>query len=321
MVNVLIIGATGYIGQSLSQSLVRSGSHRVYGLARTPEKAQSLTRDEIIPILGSITENTNLLQAIDTYHINVVVDVAGANHESHVLLAELKKIGAARLEAAKSSGILAPKLGFIYCSGTWVHGSSNDPVNDLTPVDAPSSPNPPPKLVSWRPKLEREVLVSSDVLDVMVIRPALVYGRSGAIWSLYFDPLRKAAQSGTESISLPANAASRPGLIHVDDVASGFHAAIDKLPTIAGSGVYPVFDLATSQESMVDILGFAANSLGFKGKVELAGSGGEAFPEAMNTTANICSGRAKQILGWEPKRFGFVQNMDLFAEAFLAAKL
>jgi len=321
MVNVLIIGATGYIGQALSQSLVRSGSHRVYGLARTPEKARSLTRNEIIPILGSITENQNLLQAIDIYHINVVVDVSGANHDSHVLLAELKKIGAARLEAAKSNGFPAPKLGFIYCSGTWVHGSSNDPVNDLTPVDSSNSPNPPSKLVSWRPELERAVLAASDVLDVMVIRPALVYGRSSAIWALYFDPLHQAAQNKSGSVSLPADAASRPGLIHVDDVASGFHAAIDKLPTISGSGVYPVFDLATSQESMVDILGFAANSLGFKGKVELAGSGGELFPEAMNTSGNLCSGRAKQILGWEPKRFGFVQNMDLFAEAFLAAKL
>jgi nucleoside-diphosphate-sugar epimerase len=317
MVNVLIIGATGYVGQALCQSLVRSGSHRVYGLARTPEKAHSLSREEVIPILGSITENAELLKAIETRHINVVVDVAGANHESHSLLAELKKVGAARLEA----GVPVPKLGFIYCSGTWVHGSSNEPVNDLIPVDAPNSPTPPPQLVSWRPKIEREVLASSDVLDVMVVRPALVYGRSSAIWSLYFDPIRQAVQKGAGSVSLPADATSRPGLIHVDDVASGFHAAIDKLPVISGSGVYPVFDLVTSQESMVDILGFAANSLGFKGKIDLAGSGGELFPEAMNTTFNGCSGRAKQILGWDPKRVGFVQNMDLFAEAFVAARL
>ncbi|TVY83882.1 hypothetical protein LSUE1_G002321 [Lachnellula suecica] len=321
MVNVLVIGATGYIGRELTQSLVRSGSHRVYGLARTPSKAQSLSRDEVIPIIGSITENAQLLQAIDTHHINIVVDVAAANQDTYVLLTELKKLGAARVEATKNSGVPVAKLGFIYCSGTWVHGNSLDPVNDLTPVGTPNSPSPPARLTSWRAKLEQGVLASSDVLDVMVVRPALVYGRSSAIWSLYFDALHAAAKNEAETVSLPADATSRLALVHVDDVASGFRAAIEKLPLIAGSGVYPVFDLVTSQEGMLDILGFAASSLGFKGKVEMAGSGGKLFPEAMNTSLNACSGRARSILGWEPKRFGFVQNMDLFAEAFLAAKL
>lgn len=315
MVNVLVIGATGYIGQALCQSLVRSGAHRVFGLARTPEKARSLYREEVIPILGSITENTQLLHTIDAEHINVVVDVSGANQESHILLTQLKKIGAARVATGAS------KLGFIYCSGTWVHGSSNEPINDLMPVDVPSAPNAPPKLVAWRPKLEREVLSLSDVLDVMVIRPALVYGRSSAIWSLYFDPIRQAIQDKAASVSLLADTTSRPGLIHVDDVASGFHAAIDRLPTISGSGAYPVFDLVTSQESMADILKFAALSLGFNGEFKLTGSRGQPFPEAMNTSFNGCSGRARQILGWEPKRFGFVQNIGLYAEAFIAAKL
>lgn len=115
MVNILVIGATGYLGQALTQSLIRSGSHRVYGLARNSEKARTLSRDEVIPILGSISDNTTFLKALDSYQINIVVDVAGAHQESHSLIAELKKVGAARLEAAKSAGISIPKLGFIYC--------------------------------------------------------------------------------------------------------------------------------------------------------------------------------------------------------------
>ena len=316
MVNVLVIGATGYIGQALSQSLVRSGSHRVYGLARTPEKAQSLTKDEVIPILGSISDSAELIRSIDALHINVVVDVATPDAESHVLLDLLKAIGKNRIA---THGL---KLGFIYTSGTWVHGSSNAQVNDLTPVAQPNSPTPPAKLVAWRTKVEEEVLAASDVLDVMIIRPALVYGRSNAIWTSLLQPIHAAVQTNASTVSVAAKPDSRPGLVHVDDVGLGLHCAVEKLPLISGTGVYPVFDLQTSQENMKDILEAAAKEFGFKGQVNLAGVGDDLFADAMSTSANICSGRAKTILGWKPKRFGFVGQMDVSARAWAAnAKL
>lgn len=322
MVNVLVLGATGYIGQALSQSLVRSGNHRVYGLARTPEKAKELEKEEVIPISGSISENKKLLNAIETYHINVIVDVVGANLQtSQNLLSEIKKIGAERLSAAAKAGNPIPKLGFIYCSGTWVHGSSNEPVNDLTPVDALNSPTPPAELTSWRPVLERAVLASSNVLDVMVVRPALVYGRSHAIWHMFFGPIATAVREGSSLVSLAGDADSRPGLIHVDDVAYGLHSAVEKLPLISGTGVYPVFDLVTSQESLRDIMEFAAKTIDFKGKIDFVGAGDNLFAKAMSTSMNNRSGRAKQILGWEPRKIGFVQGMDVYAKAFLAANV
>ncbi|CZR61104.1 uncharacterized protein PAC_11000 [Phialocephala subalpina] len=320
MVNVLIIGATGYIGSALSSSLLRSGSHRVFGLARSPEKARSLEKDEVIPILGSLTDTKNLVGALTSQHINVVVDLSGDPKESESLLNVLKNISAEKSKHATAVGIRVPKLGYIYCSGTWVHGSSHKYVNDLYPVGTPDAPTPPADLTAWRAKLEQVVLGSSDLLDVMVVRPALVYGRSCAIWSSLFDTLSNAAQKGEKSVNLSIESDSRPGLIHVDDVASGFHAAIDKLPLISGTGVYPLFDLVTSQESMREILEAAAKEFGFEGKVKLVGAGEDLFAKAMSTSGNLCAGRAKQILGWEPKRYGFVGNMDLFVRAWLAAK-
>jgi nucleoside-diphosphate-sugar epimerase len=319
MVNVLIIGATGYIGQALSQSLVRSGNHRVFGLARTPEKGSALAAEEVTPILGTIS--SSLLEAITTHRIDTIVDVSGANQESHSLLSLIRQAGSERLAAAKDAGLQrVPKLGFIYCSGTWVHGSSNEPVNDLMPVGTSSAPFPPTEITAWRPELEQAVLASSDVLDVMVVRPALVYGRSCAIWNSFFEPIYAAATQGAKSVEVKADPESRPGLVHVDDVATGFHAAIEKLPIIAGTGVYPVFDLQTSQEGMRDVLEAAARELGVKGKVELVGAGEDLFMRAMSVSGNGSSGRAKSILGWEPKRYGFVQGMDVFAKSWVASR-
>lgn len=316
MVKVLVVGATGYIGQALCSSLVRSGSHRVYGLARTPEKARQLAAQEVIPIIDTIrVENTALLHAIEVNHINIVIDVSGAAHDSRTLLNTAKTAGQRRLESG--SGVKIPKLGFIYTSGTWVHGSSLQPVDDLMPVGTSTSPTQPATLTAWRPQLEQEVLAASDVLDTMVIRPALVYGRSHAIWTSLFTPLVSA--SGAHTVSIAADASSRPGLVHVDDVATGIHAAIDKLPLVSGTGVYPVFDLVTSQESMRDILSSAAREFGFEGTVELAGTGEDLFAQAMSTSFTGCSGRARSILGWEPKKIGFVKGIDVFAKCFLAA--
>jgi nucleoside-diphosphate-sugar epimerase len=319
MVNVLVFGATGYIGEALCQSLVTSGNHRVYGLARSASKAAQLARGEVIPILGSLGENSGLLRAIETYHINVIIDVSSAKDEISFFLQALVESEQKRLAAAKAAGIRTPKLGFIYASGTWVHGSSNSPVNDLTPVGLPNSPDQPPTLVSWRPVFERQVLAASEVLDTMVMRPALVYGRSCDIWSTFFQVLFNAASSGPSTVSVGLDPESIPALVHVDDVASAIHAAVDKLPLISGTGVYPVFDLMTSQESMRDIMVAAAREFGFKGEVVLSGTGGDLFADAMSVTGNLDSGRAKQLLGWLPKRVGFVGDMDRIAGAWVAA--
>ncbi|CAG8958747.1 hypothetical protein HYFRA_00011591 [Hymenoscyphus fraxineus] len=320
MVNVLLLGATGYIGKELCHSLVRGGDHRVYGLARTAEKAKDLAKEEVIPIIGSTSDTQELLNSIEKHRIDVIVDLMGAElNTTKTLISEIKKIGAARLEAASEAGIRIQKLGFIYCSGTWLHGSSNEPVSDLTPVAASNSPTPPAELTSWRAIVEKEVLDCSDVLDVMIVRPALVYGRSHPIWGIFFGPIHAASQDGSSSVGLAADPESRPGLVHVDDVASGFHAAIEKLPLISGTGVYPVFDLVSSQESMKDILNFAAKTIGYNGKVELVGAGDDLFAKAMSTSMNNHSARAKQILGWEPRKTSFVQGMDIYAKGFVAA--
>jgi nucleoside-diphosphate-sugar epimerase len=304
MPNILIVGATGYIGKALSQSLIRSGNHRVFGLARSQEKARSLAQEEVIPILGSISpeSSSSLISAINIHHIDTIVDVSGAAHGSLDLLNLVKGIGKLRLEEAKSSEEMVPKLGFIYCSGTWVHGSS--------------------ELVAWRTKVEKSVLAARDVLDVMIIRPALVYGRSCAIWTSFFEPLYEAVQSQSlpDTVRVPADEDSRPGLVHVDDVASGFHAAIEKLNIIAGTGVYPVFDLQTSQESMNDILRAAARELGFKGNLELVGVGEDLFAKAMCANGSCSSGRAKSLLGWAPKREGFVEGMGVFVKAWESSR-
>ncbi|KAJ6144160.1 hypothetical protein N7470_008055 [Penicillium chermesinum] len=277
MTKILIFGATGYIGKQIANLLVQSGQYTVYGVARDEAKAQKLAQQEIIPVISEdpFANPEAVVSIVRNRHIDVVLDVA-TSPDTHKILTELSRIGAERLESYKRRGIQGPKLGFVYCSGTWVHGSSStDLVNDLDPV-GPLASRPPPALVAWRLELEDAILQASDSLDVMIVRPSLVYGREGAIWSSFFTPVLEAAKSGFEgSVEILLEEDSKPGLVHVDDVASGFVKAIEKLPWVAGARIYPVFNLVTSQESMRGIFDALAGCWGFKGKIELKGHGGE----------------------------------------------
>ncbi|KAJ4311378.1 hypothetical protein N0V84_010471 [Fusarium piperis] len=320
MPKVLILGATGYLGKRLADVLVRSGQHRVYGVARNEAKAQSLAAAEVIPVIcpKPVEEPEPYLNAIREHHIDVVVDVAGANQDSAKFLSHVQRIGKERLDNYKDSGLHSgPKLGFIYCSGTWVHGSSEKPVNDLD-IAGQSAKTQPPALVAWRTDLENSILAASHILDVAIVRPALIYGRESTIWTPFILPLLQAARSSNQdTVQIPLRADSKPGLVHVDDVATGFKCAIEKLSLINGGSTYPVFDLTTSQESMRGIFDALAGVWKFTGKYELVGPGDNPFAEAMSTTMRGSSDRARQLLGWEPARTnGFIADMDVYAAAF-----
>jgi hypothetical protein len=165
MPRILIVGATGYVGRALALSLVRSGNHIVYGLARSEAKAKSLAQDEIIPVLcpDFVADSSPFLDTIEKERISVVV-ACGADQEAGNVLGATLKAGSHRLETLKSAGqVVCPKLGFIYTSGTWVHGSSLDMVSDLDPAGTSISATQPPSLVAWRTSLEQEVLKAKEV--------------------------------------------------------------------------------------------------------------------------------------------------------------
>ena len=53
--NVFVTGATGYIGLNVATAYRRAG-HEVWGLTRSPQKANILARREIRPVTGSMQD-------------------------------------------------------------------------------------------------------------------------------------------------------------------------------------------------------------------------------------------------------------------------
>lgn len=325
MVKVLIIGAAGYIGLHLSQQL-RRANHIVYGTTRSANKQALLQANEIIPIVGPIEVDHHQpaawMEAIKTENIEVVIDLAALPNSAKVILEPV-----IRLSKERQSAHL-PKIGFIYCSGMWVHGSSLNLTSDLVPVGTKTSPFQPPDFVRWRPEIEHQVLASYEHLNAAIIRPSVVYGGTGrGTWDIYFTQIFQDIQNNKASISLPADPDCVLALVHVDDVASAFVAAVGKLELVSGhKDSYPVFDVSTSHESLALILQRFATEMGYKGKVELTGvpkGNGmlELRLQAFNTSVNIGSTRAKTMLGWTPTMIGMAAGIQIYAKSWLGGFL
>jgi nucleoside-diphosphate-sugar epimerase len=323
MPHILLVGATGTIGSALARSLLFTGSHTVYGLARNPAKASQLAVQEVTPVIGDIKNPNAYLELLRTKHIDVVVDASGAGPEILQLLEQLVEVGKERLETYKKLGITGPKLAFVYVSGMWVHGSSKtNVVSDSDPfVGTEKAMNPAVTMVGWRPEVERTVLSAKtrEVLDTAVARAAMTYGLEGAIWGGYFGAILTAMKEGKEKVELGLDPEACIPLVHTDDVGAGIAAVVEKVNTFSGTGVYPCFDLMGSMEGLRAIIEAVGRVWGYKGQVVLTGvKDGDVFGEAVGASVFGDSGRARSLLGWWPRRMSMLQGINVYANAWRA---
>ncbi|KAL4941130.1 hypothetical protein BDV06DRAFT_195157 [Aspergillus oleicola] len=320
MPNVLILGGSGYIGLALAQSLLSSGNYTVWGSARSPEKAKLLLQNEIAPIEADITDTKTLSSVIIDNRIDIVVDATSAHQQGGNILEGVKSAAIKRCNDLAKEGVVGPRIGFVYCSGIWIHGSPSVLASDLSPVGSTLSTGKPPRIVTWRPAQEQAILASRDVLEVAIIRPGLIYGRGSWIWSPWWAPILKAKQSGNNSntIQIPADITARPSTVHITDAVAGLHAAVDRIH--GQLGTWPVFDLVTETLVVQDIVEAAKYSLGVTAEVEYTGTKGDVMLEALSTAGNSEVGRARAVLGWSPKRTEFVLNMSMYIRAWEATQ-
>ena len=69
---------------------------------------------------------------------------------------------------------------------------------------------------------------------------------------------------------------------------------------------------------MHDIVISAARVLGYTGTVQMIPRPDHMFYDAMSTSTNDDSERAKLLLGWTPRRIGFASSMEVHAKAWRA---
>ncbi|EPQ54392.1 NAD P-binding protein [Gloeophyllum trabeum ATCC 11539] len=295
---VLVLGASGFIGLPAAQAFVRAG-HTVYGVTRSAAKAKQLAAEEIIPIICEVDQFDNWTKYLGT--IDVLIDAVGGTADIKTLSANL--LSAVSQAAKKLRAPHATKLTYIYSSGTWVHGDNrSEIVSDTT---ACTKPMP---LVAWRVEQEQRV-INDPVLNGIVIRPALLYGRSGSLLA----PLFESASKG--KVAWYGTPGGRYALIHCDDLADLYLRAAEKAQLVGGK----IFDAANDfTESQDDVLNKLVEVSGAKGPYEWI-KPEHPYHDALACTCLLRPYLARALLGWQPKKPGLVDGLSTYYAAWKAS--
>lgn len=283
---IFLTGATGYIGGSVADALVKHG-HAVTGLVRTEEGAKQLHARGMKTVLGTLDDAGVISNA--AREAEAVIDTAEANHPGVVdaIAAAVRGTGKAFIHTS-GSGIVA----------TDARGEAVDAIYDEYSTFTPSFPR-----MVQRAAIDQVVFdcAKRNVRSV-VIRPTMIYGGGKGV--------------RTESAQVPAliENAKKAGVglhigrgenfwsnVHIDDVVELYVLALAKAP--AGALYYA----ENGEEQLKNVAASISRMLGFGGRTRVwSPQDAEAAlgPKAHSSFASnsrVRGKRSRAELGWQPK--------------------
>ncbi|MEV0197859.1 NAD-dependent epimerase/dehydratase family protein [Nonomuraea sp. NPDC050691] len=189
--NVLIVGAAGYIGGAIATAAQRAG-HEVAGL-RHP--GGHTLPEGVKAVDGDLTDAASL-----------TIAAKGFDRVVHVGPPLGEETDLAGVDALTASGVPV-----IYTTGAAVLGSE--------PSDEDTDPDPHP-LIRWRAEAERRVLAAGG----QVVRPGMVYGNGGGLIAGLLAP--KAAEQGV-GVYIGEPGVRWP-VVHAEDLADLYVTVLDR---------------------------------------------------------------------------------------------
>jgi nucleoside-diphosphate-sugar epimerase len=286
---VLLTGATGYIGSAVAEALQAAG-HEVAGIARSDAAAATLESRGIRIVRGDITQPET-----------VAAPAREADAFIHTAMYGVPEAGA--IDRALVSAVLDALAGSnkpcVYTSGIWVYGKTGPgfAYEDMSLA--------PPAVVAWRPAVENLVVDAAKNRGVrgVVVRPGMVYGRNGGLVQEF---IRTAREHGAARVIGDGN--NRWTFVHIDDLADLYVRLLKADPgtivaATAGNGV-----------KVRRVAEAASRAAGAGGRVQYvpldeARQTLGAYADALALDQNITSSRAQSKLGWRPRRTGVLDEL------------
>ena len=281
--NILVIGATGFVGGHLARHLARAG-HTVTGLARTDTGADSLRQEGISVLTGDL--DADLEQVV----------TAAVAADATVYAAQLDPGGEQRAVLALLDGLAGTGKTFLFTSGTGVflQRTAGAWSPDTFSEDTPFTVEP---LAAGRAATEGLVhRAAARGVRTLTVRPGLIWGPGdhGHVSMVY----RSVATIGAagyvgDGLNCYTN-------VHVDDVSRLVELALAR--GSAGALYHAVGGEIPNRwiaESVGRDLGCATRSLTPDEAVGVWGEFGALIMAASNRSS---APRARAELGWAPTR-------------------
>ena len=292
---IFVTGATGYIGGSVAERLLREG-HAVTGLARSESGAKELEDRGMRAVLGTLDDSDVIARA--SREADAVIDTAEANHAGVV--------------DAIASAVRGSGKPFLHTSGSGIvatvtNGERSDSIYDEYSSFTPAIPR-----MQQRAAIDQVVFdAANQGVRSVVIRPTMIYGGGHGV--------RK------ESAQVPAliENARKAGIglhigkgenlwanVHIDDVVELYLLALEKAP--AGALYYA----ENGEEALKNVATSISRLLGFGGKTREwspqdaeAGLGPKAH-SSFGSNSRVRGKRSRAELGWKPKGANILDEIE-----------
>lgn len=173
MATVLVTGANGFVGRALCRRLFSEGYH-VKGTIRNAEAAGNLP-DGVVALPLTISPVTPWVRFLDG--VDTVVHLAARVHVMHDMvsdpLALYRNLNVASTERLARIAAAAGVRRFIFVSSVKVMGEES-----VVPYSEEVSPSPrdPYGVSKWEAEQELAKVAKETGLEVVIIRPPLIYG-------------------------------------------------------------------------------------------------------------------------------------------------
>lgn len=297
--NVLVTGATGFVGHFLCARLLKEG-WKVLGTLLESEIPSCLV-DEVEPVtvrpLGGNTEWGQALAGVDTI-IHLAARVHIMDDPSADPLTEFRKVnvaGTARLAAeAAKAGVKR----FIFISSIKVNGEESP--SPYTSASRPA-PSDPYGISKWEAEQALRKIESETGMEVVVVRPTLVYGPGV---KANFLTMLKIISKG---IPLPlASITNKRSMIYVGNLVDAL--TVCAVHPAAAGQTYLVSD--GEDVSTPELIRRTAKALGLPARLfsfpvslmRLAGklTGKRGAVNRLTGSLTVDSSKIRQELGWMP---------------------
>jgi nucleoside-diphosphate-sugar epimerase len=271
---IFLTGGSGYIGRATIAELVRRG-HAVEALVRSEQSAQIVAGAGAVAVRGGLADLEVLNHA--AARADAVIHLAQAGS------AEMDLAAAAAMQDGVGAGT------YVHTGGSWVYGDT-DGVQDET-----ASWNPP-AVVAWRRPVEDAVLArAAEGARPVIVQPGLLYGGDNRLIDRFF--ITPGKLSG--AIPYIGDGANRWALIHIDDIATLYAAALSAKPGSVYIGV------GEGHPTMKQVAEALARSAGLEGKtvsitLEQAQAQMGPIADAFALDQRLTSAKARRELGWAP---------------------
>jgi UDP-glucose 4-epimerase len=296
MAAIMVTGATGFVGTHLCRTLSGRGEHPVAAVRTAGRPGSDEQR-----IVGDLAARPELAAAL--VGIDCVVHLAGRAHVMHESATDPEQaFRRANVEATAHLARAAAAAGvrrFVFLSSVKVNGerTGDRPFREMDPP----APEDAYGRSKWAAEQALRQIAADTGLEVVVIRPPLVYGPGV---KANFLRLMQLVDRG---VSLPfGSVVNRRSLVNLDNLCDLIHAAAQH-PDAVGE----TFLVSDQQDvSTPELIRMLASALGRRARLWpvpaplLAAAAGllrrEAAYARVAGSLQVDSGKASRLLGWRP---------------------